>query len=150
LLNNIKYLDKEKAALIPTDGKIFESKSAVIYEGESVFNVLCRELKKNKVHFEYTKTPMYNSAYIEGIGNLYEKDCGDLSGWTYRVNGQTPNCGCSLYKLKDGDIVEFVYFCDFETEENINNASNISYSSEYTECTDISCSLNELYDLIGE
>lgn len=33
---------------------------------------------------------MYNSAYIEGINNLYEFDCGELSGWMYKVNGLVP------------------------------------------------------------
>ena len=55
---------------------------------------------------------LYNTAYIEGIANLYEFDCGELSGWMYRVNGEFPNVGCSLYKLKDGDTVEWVYTCD--------------------------------------
>lgn len=36
-------------------------------------------------------TPAYNSAYIEGIGNLYEFDCGNLSGWMYSVNGVWPD-----------------------------------------------------------
>jgi len=98
--------------IVPKDGKIYENKNAIIYEGESVFNVLSRELKKNKIHFEFTKTPMYNSAYIEGIGNLYERDCGELSGWLYKVNGQTPSLGCSQYILNNGDIVEFIYSCN--------------------------------------
>lgn len=59
-----------------------------------------------------TNTPIYNSAYIEGIGNLYEFDCGELSGWMYKVNGWFPNYGCSRYRLKSGDRVEWVYTCD--------------------------------------
>lgn len=43
---------------------------------------------------------MYNSAYIEGINNLYEFDCGSLSGWMYKVNEWFPNYGCSRYVLK--------------------------------------------------
>ena len=55
---------------------------------------------------------MYNSAYIEGINNLYEFDCGELSGWMYKVNGWFPNYGCSRYQLKEGDVIEWVYTCD--------------------------------------
>ena len=112
ILNNLQYLKKEKQKFVPDDGIIYENPAAVIYEGESVFNVLIRELKKNKIHYEFEKTPAYNSVYIEGIGNLYEYDCGDLSGWLYKVNGQTPGCGCSQYILKNGDKVEFVYSCN--------------------------------------
>ena len=49
---------------------------------------------------------------IEGIANLYEFDCGELSGWMYKVNDWFPNYGCSRYELKDGDKVEWVYTCD--------------------------------------
>ncbi len=55
---------------------------------------------------------MYNSAYIEGINNLYEFDCGSLSGWMYKVNEWFPNYGCSRYELKNGDDVVWCYTCD--------------------------------------
>ena len=61
---------------------------------------------------EFSVTPIYDSAYIEGIANLYEFDCGELSGWMYRVNGWFPNYGCSRYVLQDGDTVEWLYTCD--------------------------------------
>ncbi|MBQ3593743.1 MAG: DUF4430 domain-containing protein, partial [Clostridia bacterium] len=81
-------------------------------EGESVFDVLVREMQKNKIHLEFVNMPVYNSAYIEGIGNLYEFDCGELSGWMYKVNGQFLNYGCSLCELSNGDEIEWVYTCD--------------------------------------
>lgn len=112
ILNNKDNLDPEKSELVPEDGVIFAEQSVVFYEGESVFNVLQREMKKNKVHMEFTNTPIYNSAYIEGIGNLYEFDCGELSGWMYRVNDWFPNYGCSRYELKDGDKIEWIFTCD--------------------------------------
>ena len=62
---------------------------------------------------EFENTPIYNSAYIEDINNLYEFDCGELSGWMYKVNDWFPNYGVSRYKLEQGDLVEFVYTCDF-------------------------------------
>jgi hypothetical protein len=112
ILNNIDALDPEKVELVPADGIIFPAAKVDYYEGESVFNVLLREMKKNKIHMEFVNTPIYNSAYIEGINNLYEFDCGELSGWMYKVNGWFPNYGCSRYQLADGDVVEWVYTCD--------------------------------------
>ncbi len=112
ILKNMKHLDKEKVELVPEDGVIFPATSVTFYEGESVFNVLLREMKKNRIHMEFENTPIYNSAYIEGINNLYEFDCGELSGWMYKVNGWFPNYGCSRYRLKPGDVVEWVYTCD--------------------------------------
>ena len=54
---------------------------------------------------------MYNSAYIEGINNLYEFDCGELSGWMYKVNGWFPNYGCSACKVENGDDIVWCYTC---------------------------------------
>lgn len=110
--DNLAKLDPEKKELVPADGWILKAVEAKFYDGESVFNLLRRVCKENKIHMEFTNTPIYSSAYIEGIGNLYEFDCGELSGWMYRVNGWFPNYGCSRYKLSDGDVVEFVYTCD--------------------------------------
>lgn len=112
ILNNIGWLDKEKVDIVPKDGVIFAEKAVTFYEGESVFNLLVREMKRNKIHMEFENTPIYNSAYIEGIANLYEFDCGELSGWMYKVNDWFPNYGCSRYQLKAGDKVEWVYTCD--------------------------------------
>ena len=80
--------------------------------GETVFDVLLRVTKEHKLHLEYTQSPLYKTVYIEGIGNLYEFDCGALSGWMYSVNGSFPNYGCSLFALQDGDAVCWLYTCD--------------------------------------
>ena len=112
ILDNMDDLDPEKIELVPEDGVILAEKTVTFYEGENVFQLLRREAKANKIHMEFEETPIYNSAYIEGIHNLYEFDCGELSGWMYRVNGWYPNYGCSRYQLKEGDQVEWIYTCD--------------------------------------
>ena len=112
ILAHMDWLDPEKAELVPADGVLFPTATVTFYEGESVFHVLQREMKKAGIHLEFTNTPIYNSAYIEGIGNLYEYDCGELSGWMYKVNGWFPNYGCSRYPLQAGDDIQWVYTCD--------------------------------------
>ena len=112
ILDNMDDLDPEKIELVPEDGVILAEKTVTFYEGENVFQLLRREAKANKIHMEFEETPIYNSAYIEGIHNLYEFDCGELSGWMYSVNGWFPNYGCSRYQLKEGDQVEWIYTCD--------------------------------------
>lgn len=112
ILNNMSQLDPKKVELVPSDGVIFPETKVTFYEGESVFNVLQREMRRAKIHMEFVHTPMYNSAYIEGIHNLYEFDCGELSGWMYKVNDWFPNYGSSRYQLKDGDVIAWVYTCD--------------------------------------
>ena len=112
ILNNLKDLDPDKRELVPSNGVILAPTKVTFYEGESVFDVLQRVCKEKGIHLESSWTPIYNSAYIEGIHNLYEFDCGELSGWMYRVNGWYPNYGCSRYQLVDGEKVEFRYTCD--------------------------------------
>ena len=112
ILQNMASLTPGKEELIPEDGHILAPASVVFYEGESVFHVLQRTCKEMGIHMEFMNTPMYNTAYIEGIANLYEFDVGALSGWMYRVNGWFPNYGCSRYALEDGDVIEWIYTCD--------------------------------------
>ncbi len=112
ILNNLNDLDPDKLELVPSNGVILAPSKVTFYEGESVFDVLQRVCKENNIHLEASWTPVYNSAYIEGINNLYEFDCGELSGWMYRVNGWYPNYGCSRYQLADGEVVEWRYTCD--------------------------------------
>ncbi|QGQ95050.1 DUF4430 domain-containing protein [Paenibacillus psychroresistens] len=112
ILDNLDIFNKDKLEVLPDDGIIYKTQTVTFYEGESVFDVLLREMKKNKIHMEFSMTPIYNSNYIEGINNLYEFDCGELSGWMYKVNDWFPNYGSSRYVLKAGDVVDWVYTCD--------------------------------------
>ena len=112
ILDNMDDLDPDKAELVPEDGVILEKVTVGFEEGDSVYDILLRELRARNIHIESTFTPIYNSAYVEGIANLYEFDCGPLSGWEYRVNGKFPNYGCSLYFPEEGDEICFLYTCD--------------------------------------
>lgn len=112
ILNNLDMLDPEKLEMVPSNGVILAKTTVTFYEGESVYDVLQRVCKDYGIHMEASWTPIYNSAYVEGIHNLYEFDCGNLSGWMYRVNGWYPNYGCSRYQLQQGDVVEWRYTCD--------------------------------------
>ena len=112
ILNNWDDCDESKKPLVPADGVILPTTTVTFTEGESVFGVLQRLCRENGIHMESSWTPMYNSAYVEGINNLYEFDVGSLSGWMYSVNGWFPNYGCSRYALQNGDVVNWVYTCD--------------------------------------
>lgn len=124
VLNNMNRLDKEKLSIVPSDGIIFPEHTITFFEGESAFDVTLREMKNNGIHFEFVNTPIYNNAYIEGIGNLYELDCGELSGWMYKINGIFPNYGSSKHILKTGDKIEWVYTCDLGND--IGGRNNLS------------------------
>ncbi len=112
ILNNTDKLSAEKINIIPDDGIVLPETEVKFSDGESAFDVLQRELKKDNIHMEFQKTAAYNTVYVEGIANIYQFDCGELSGWTYSVNDKFPNYGCSDYKLQDGDDLKFLYTCD--------------------------------------
>ncbi len=112
ILNNMDSLDKDKKSLVPSDGWILKEQTVVFNEGDSIFDVLQKVCMDNKIHMESSWTPLYNSAYIEGIYNLYEFDCGSLSGWMYNVDGEFFNSGSSKLKVQNGDNIRWVYTCN--------------------------------------
>ncbi|MBQ9862402.1 MAG: DUF4430 domain-containing protein [Lachnospiraceae bacterium] len=116
ILNNLENLNSDKLDVVPANGIIFPAQTVTFYEGESVFDVLSRVCSENNIHIEYSWTPMYNSVYIEGMNNLYEFDCGQGSGWMYKVDGWYPNYGCSRYVLTNGETVEWRYTCDYGSD----------------------------------
>lgn len=122
LVGQPEDLDAAKAELVPASGLLY-SATVSFTAGESVFDVLQRAMKEAGIPMEFTSVPVYGSAYIEGIANLYEFDCGPLSGWVYSVNGVFPNYGCSKYALKDGDQVLWQYTCDLGADVGGDNGA---------------------------
>lgn len=116
LLGNLGKLTEGKAALVPEDGMLLAEREVEFEAGESVFDVFRRVLREENIHFEYTDAQVYDSVYIEGVGNIYEFDCGPQSGWMFSVNGIYPGLGCSAYTLADGDAIAFSYTCDLGSD----------------------------------
>lgn len=112
ILDNWDRFDPAKRDLVPDDGVLFPETSVLLEAGDTVFDVLLRATRASGIHMEFSQNPALSSKYVEGIGNLYEFDCGELSGWTYLVNGQGQGVGSSSYTLADGDTVEWRYTCD--------------------------------------
>lgn len=112
ILDNMDDLKSSKAEFVPSDGWILAPTEVEFTEGESVHDVLQRVCREAGIQMESSFTPAYNSAYVEGINNLYEFDCGQLSGWMFSVNGWYPNYGCSKYTVNAGDEICWVYTCN--------------------------------------
>ena len=119
--NNLSSLKKGKKAFVPQSGYILKDARVPFEEGESAFDALkrackenvctdnCEYCKKGGIQLEFSFTPAYKSYYVEGIHQLYEKDCGSFSGWMFSVNGEFSDVSSSEYLLKAGDKITFSY-----------------------------------------
>lgn len=92
--------------VLSADGIILTATETQINEGESVMSVLKRTLKEN--HITYS---IASSGYVRTINGLSEFDCGETSGWLYKVDGVLPSVSCKSYKLYGGEKIEFIYTC---------------------------------------
>ena len=111
ILKNMDNLTPGKNKYVPSNGVILATSKVQFRKGDTVFDVLKRVCSAAGIQLEYTDSTTYGGKYIEGINHLYEFDCGQTSGWMYKVNGWYPNYGCSSYKLKDGDNIVWTYTC---------------------------------------
>lgn len=89
---------------IPQDGYFLKDAKVMIAEGASAKDQLVLAAKENTLQLEFDGT-----GYVSGMGNLYEFDFGELSGWVFRVNGETPGRGSYDVALEPGDRVEWIY-----------------------------------------
>ena len=99
-------------AVLPENGQILGPVTVELEPGDTVWTVLQRVTRSHGVALEAQWSPAYGTDYVQGIGQLYEFDCGQGSGWIYSVNGAFPSEGCSSYPLQPGDVIRWLYTCD--------------------------------------
>ena len=124
IYDNIGKFKSGKHAFLPVSGVILDDVQVELNGGESAFDVIkkaceenactdnCKYCKASGVQIEYTYTPAFNNYYIEGIHQIYEKDCGTQSGWMYSVNGVFPDVGTSSYTVSPDDVIVFSFTCN--------------------------------------
>ena len=113
ILQNMDKVATNKKSLVPSSGWILRPTQVSISKTASVYDALVQVTKARGIQMESKYTPAYGAYYIQGIGNLYEFDVGNLSGWMYKVDGWFPNYGSSEYTtLKNGSTIQWVYTCD--------------------------------------
>lgn len=88
---------------IPGDGIIIDFASVILKEGSSAYDQIIQAAKDYRIHTDI------QAGYVKGIGNIYEFDFGDLSGWMFKINGNFAGVSCSDYILTDNDYIEWIY-----------------------------------------
>ena len=111
LLSNMDKLEKNVRKYVPKDGRLLDNIEIKVKKGASVYDVLVTACKEKNIAYDATYSAIYNSSYVKGIGYLYEKMAGDMSGWLYLVDGKTPNVGASAYRINGGEQIEWMYTC---------------------------------------
>ena len=116
VLGQTDKMDPDLREWIPEDGIIIEKGEYVLRNGDSVFDLLCRIARYRGLSVVHTASAA-GQIYVSGIGQLHQYTCGELSGWTYAVNGVVSMQSSDSYCPKDGDVVEWIYVCG--TDGNI-------------------------------
>ena len=97
------------------NGVMLERTEFTFSEGQTVLDALDGVLRANDIRYE-TKSSGVTSVYVKGIGDLYEKDAGNRSGWVYIVNGRSADESASVYELSDGDEILWYYTYDYNED----------------------------------
>ena len=99
-------------AVLPAGGVLLQ-RSVALEPGDTVWTVTQRVCREAGVSIETTYAAAQSAVYVEGIGQLYEFDCGEGSGWIYKVNGTAPGRGCDGIALNPGDTLVWAYTCNY-------------------------------------
>lgn len=94
---------------IPDDGTILEVTTYTGNEGFTVYDVLAAVTAAHNPVIPIVANA--DRSYVSSINNLSEKNVGPTSGWSYRVNGVLPMMAANQYKVKDGDVIKWIYVC---------------------------------------
>lgn len=112
IVENIDDASESAKKVIPEDGIILEETEVEVPEGSTVYDALKKICKEKGIIQDSQVIPGTGDAYVKGIGNIYEMDCGNLSGWLFMVNGELSDKGCSSVTVSEQDVIEWQYTCD--------------------------------------
>lgn len=116
MFQHLDAVDEAVKEYLPADGILLGQTSVKVEQGDTAYSLLQKACQAKDIALDASQTNMYSSAYVRGIGHIYEKQAGLSSGWLYLVNGKLPGYGASRYRLKEGDQIEWVYSCTGKLE----------------------------------
>ncbi len=116
ILDNYVKLDSalKNEKYVPKNGVILEKTKYRIGKNDTAFSILQKAVKDKRIQLEFqgAEQNSLGSVYVQGINYLYERSCGELSGWFYSVNGEFGTVSAANFKIQDGDYVKWQYTCD--------------------------------------
>jgi hypothetical protein len=91
------YCDEDMA------GVLVDAESLTLSEGSTVYDAL----------METDVTVSESGGFIDGIDNMFNGDCNDVSGWTFSVNDEVPLTLADETVLSDGDEIVWQYVLEW-------------------------------------
>ena len=92
------------------DGLLVPPTEVTVLEGDTAFTLLERVCAERGLALDVQRG--LSGVYVQGIGGVREFDCGALSGWLFRINGEIRSTDSGSVVLQDGDVLEFLYTCE--------------------------------------
>lgn len=109
-LNKWTNSNSDPGKIVPQNGTILNKITVTVKEGSSAYDALKYAAQLNSISIQ-VKSTIYG-IYVVGIQHINEKDAGSLSGWIYKVNGNTVSYGISEYNVVNGDEIKLLYTCN--------------------------------------
>ncbi|MGL5257148.1 MAG: DUF4430 domain-containing protein [Proteocatella sp.] len=104
-------------------GYVLEPTVIKINKGDTVWNVLQKEMDARGISYRFSNSNQFGSVYVESIDGDGEFDHGRWSGWMYNVNGTYPNYGCSKYILNGGETIQWRYTTNLGKDLGVDNSA---------------------------
>ena len=112
ILKNTDKIKAEKKEFVPDSGIIVEKTKTDITDETTPFSLLTDICKSDGIKVEFAKNTAMDAVYVTAINNISSGDVGEMSGWLYYINGESASEAANVYKVKDGDLIEWIYTCD--------------------------------------
>lgn len=112
ILEHLGDLKPGHEKYVPSDGYLLRRYRCTYKSGDKAYDILKRSCAAQ--HIKITAQNTEYGVYIAGINNIDEKDCGNESGWLYKVNGTSPMITCGKQNVKPNDEILFTYTCKFD------------------------------------
>ncbi|MDO4516608.1 MAG: DUF4430 domain-containing protein [Bacillota bacterium] len=110
LWENPDLAEQATLDLLPEDGWMLRETQLTVPEGTTVLETLQWAAEEAGL----TVTTSGSPAFVESIGGLATGDGGDVSGWTYTINGETIMESAAVQTVSQDDQVVWSFVCTWE------------------------------------
>ncbi len=104
-------LDAELRGKVPDGGVILPETETAISSGDTVYDILEKVCSEEKI--DMTVEDSSTGKFVTGIGGFSSGDAGSMSGWIFRVNGESLTESAGKAEVMPGDVIEWEFVTDF-------------------------------------